>query len=136
MADSSSNGCSSTLSRCFGDQSNSAEGRPAQPYETNNTGAFSVTASLGQPATDGINESRLGQLHSSERRVIANETRPTERSTVPRTVLNVSVREEMSSNSATTSPVLLASAKSQVRFEQLMRTVQKFVLFSFISMPS
>mmetsp|Transcript_50262 Transcript_50262/g.104917 ORF Transcript_50262/g.104917 Transcript_50262/m.104917 type:complete len:126 (-) Transcript_50262:743-1120(-) len=118
MSVAGSNGCSSTLSRCFGDQSNSVDARPTQAYEPNSSELFRVTASLGQPATDGSKETLLRQGNHSEQRDIAYEMQPRNQSTsssVSRPVLNVSVREEMSSNSAATSPVELASAKSQVR---------------------
>ena len=118
MSVAGSNGCSSTLSRCFGDQSNPVDARPTQAYEPNSSTLFSVTASLGQPATDGSKETLMRQANHSEQRDKAHEMQPRNQSTtssVSRPALSVSVREDMSSNSASTSPGVLASAKSQVR---------------------
>lgn len=117
MSVAGSNGCSSTF-RCFGDQSNPVDARPTQAYEPNSSALFSVTASLGQPTTVGNKETLWRQAHHSGQRDKANEFQPRNQSTASsdsRPVLSLSVQEEMSSNSASTSPGALASAKSQVR---------------------
>ena len=95
------------------------DARPTQVYEPNSAAAYSVTASLGQTAADGNNDSRLRQIDSSEQRGVQQEIQPrgvSTKNSVSRTVLNVSVRDEIGSNSASTTPVVLASAsaKSQV----------------------